>query len=148
MSEIANGRCLCGEVTFEFSGDPKWVVNCHCETCRRNTSSPMTTWISVPNDAFRFTNGTLSSYRSSPGVTRKFCPACGTPISFETDKMPGEVHLYAASMIDPNAFRPTAHVFEEERLSWFDVFDDLPRFATTRRGGKAEPTHFGPNNPS
>jgi len=143
MSDI-NGHCLCGEIQFSYQDEPNWVLNCHCESCRRATSSPMTTWISVPNENFRFVSGTPSEYASSPGVRRTFCPNCGSPMSFETEKMPGEIHIYAASLENPETVTPTCHVFESEKLGWFDTHDDLPRYATTRLGGKADPTHFGP----
>ena len=29
---------------------------------------------------------------------------------------------------DPERMVPTSHAFEPERLSWFDIADDLPRF--------------------
>lgn len=144
MTDRIEGRCLCGAITFAYSGDVNWVLNCHCETCRRATSSPMTTWISVPLENFTLTSGTPSRYSSSPGVSRMFCPTCGTPLSYEGDKMPGEIHLYAASLNDPNAVEPTCHVFESEKLDWFDAHDTLPRYATTRKGGTVEPDHFGP----
>ena len=47
---IANrrGHCLCGAIEYQFDEQPNWVAHCHCESCRRATSSPMTTWVSVP----------------------------------------------------------------------------------------------------
>ena len=47
-----SGRCLCGTIAFQYAGAPNWTVHCHCESCRRATSCPMTTWISVPRSAF------------------------------------------------------------------------------------------------
>jgi len=143
MSDI-RGHCSCGEIRFLYRGDTKWELHCHCESCRRATSSPMTTWISVPNENFEFTSGTPSEYASSPGVVRRFCPNCGSQLSFETEKMPGEIHLYAVSLENPSVVTPTCHVFEGEKIEWFDVHDDLPRYRTTRMGGKLEPDHYGP----
>ena len=121
------GRCLCGEVTYEFDGTENWRAYCHCESCRRNTSSPVTAFFGVPRSAFRFTGGAPAAYASSPGVRRLFCGRCGSPMAYESDRWPDEIHLYAASLDDPEAYRPQAHVHIAERLSWFDVRDDLPR---------------------
>ena len=44
---MTRGHCLCGQVTFEFTGSPLWCGHCHCESCRRATASPFTTWIGV-----------------------------------------------------------------------------------------------------
>lgn len=104
----------------------------------------MTTWVSVPNEAFCWEEGEPAHYSSSPGVVRHFCDQCGTPLSYIGERMPGEIHLYLASLDNSEQFAPTAHVFESERLNWFEVHDELPRFETTRKGGAAEPTHYGP----
>ncbi|MDX2201492.1 MAG: GFA family protein [Hyphomicrobiaceae bacterium] len=135
------GRCLCGAVRFRYRGAPNWMLHCHCESCRRATSSPMTTWISVPREAFEI-SGPLKTYASSPGVTRSFCAECGSPLSYENVRMPGEIHLYAASLCDASEVTPSRHVFTQEQLPWFEVDDSLPRFATTSRG--AVPVRIGP----
>jgi hypothetical protein len=121
------GHCLCGSVTYEYSGPENWRAYCHCESCRRNTSSPVTAFFGVPRGAFRFTGKAPAGYRSSPGVQRLFCADCGTPMAYESDRFPEEIHLYAASLDDPEKFAPQEHVHCAEQLSWFDVRDDLPR---------------------
>ena len=138
-----SGHCLCRAVQFEFQGVPNSTYHCHCESCRRATSSPVTTWINVPKSGFRFTKGAVAIFSSSPGVRRGFCPACGSPLLYENDKMPDEIDLYAASLSNPAALTPTRHVFTQEQLPWFEVHDDLPRYATTMRSG-APPVRHGP----
>lgn len=140
-----SGHCLCGAVAFEYSGPPNWVVHCHCESCRRATSSPMTTWVSVPRRALRFTRGRPRDFRSSPQARRSFCADCGSPLTYEPDSAPEEVHLYAAALEDPNAVAPSRHVFVEEQLDWLEIDDDLPRYATTG-AGEARPVRHGPRD--
>jgi hypothetical protein len=130
------GKCLCGAVSFEFSGAENWRAHCHCESCRRNTSSPFTTWFGVPNEAFSFTGKMPKVYASSPGARRMFCGDCGTPIAFEHDKFPHEIHLYAASLENPENFQPDFHVYWSERLPWLHWSDGLPKYATTRIGAQ------------
>jgi len=144
-NQRVNGHCLCGSVNFEYDAEPNWVLHCHCESCRRATLSPMTTWISVPRHAFHFTSGIPRYYNSSPGVTRGFCSTCGSPLTYESDRIPDEIHLYAASLADPLSIRPSRHVFVDEQLPWFDTADALPRFAKTSRGG-AQPIRYGPRS--
>jgi hypothetical protein len=103
----------------------------------------MTTWISAPRGAFRFTRGTPAYYASSEGVRRGFCATCGSQLTYENARIPDEVHLYAVSLADPSTVAPTRHVFVGEQLPWFEVADELPRFATTSRGG-AKPVRHGP----
>jgi hypothetical protein len=138
-----NGRCLCKAVTFAFEGEPKWVLNCHCEDCRRATSSPMTTWVSVvEQNRLRFTGARPNYFASSTGVRRGFCGRCGSPLTYENDQLPGEVHLLGGALDDPGGLRPAAHIFTVDQLAWFDAADELPRYLHTRRD--AQPTHIGP----
>jgi len=123
-----SGRCLCGDVTYEFSGPENWRAYCHCDSCRRNTSSPVTAFFGVPRQAFRFTGKQPAVYQSSPGVRRLFCGRCGSPMAFDADRYSDEIHLYAASLEDPARYQPQCHVHCAERLPWFDVKDDLPRY--------------------
>jgi hypothetical protein len=141
-SSPVEGHCLCGAIRFVYDGEPVGVLHCHCESCRRATSSPMTTWVLVPRSAFRFTQGVPRLYPSSPDVTRGFCPDCGAQLTYENARIPDEVHLYAASLDDPLRVTPTRHVYVEERLAWFDTADELPRYARTSRGG-AQPISAG-----
>ncbi len=123
-----SGRCLCGAVRFSFDGKPNWTAWCHCDTCRRNTSSPATAFIGVPSDRFRHTGETPQVFESNPGVRRAFCGICGSPVSYEADRFPGEIHLYAAAMDKPGDWAPRGHVFAGEQLEWCEILDDLPRF--------------------
>lgn len=122
------GHCLCGAVAFEYDGPEIWRGHCHCESCRRNTSSAFTSFLGVPRRACRFTGAAPAVYNSSPGVRRLFCANCGTPMAYETDKYPDEIHLYAASLESPESFKPQFHVYFGERLRWADINDGLPRF--------------------
>jgi hypothetical protein len=122
------GRCLCGAVSWTYEGPENWRGHCHCASCRRNTASPFTTFMGVPYAAFRFTGAEPATYVSSPGVRRRFCPACGTPVAYEAERYPLEIHLYAASLDDPTDFAPQFHVHDAERLPWITLADDLPRF--------------------
>src|SRR3546814_7486756 len=99
------GRCLCGEVTYEFDGAENWRAYCHCESCRRNTSSPVTAFFGVSRSAFRFTGKAPAVYASSPGVRRLFCGRCGSPMAYETDRRPQEIDLYALNLEHPEDYR-------------------------------------------
>lgn len=121
------GRCLCGEVRYEYEGPENWQGYCHCESCRRSTSSPIATFFGVPRNAYRFTGRTPAVYESSPGVRRHFCDRCGTPMAYDADRFPHEIHFYAASLDDPENFAPKFHVHCAQQLPWFEVKDTLPR---------------------
>lgn len=119
-------HCLCGACRFELDGPHNWVGHCHCESCRRATASPMTTWIGHPNGQWRSTGATPAEYESSPGTKRGFCPTCGSPLFFRATRYPEEMHFYAALLTDPNAVTPQRHYHADERLSWLLLADGLP----------------------
>ena len=126
---VTKGHCLCGDVSFEFSGPTNWRAHCHCESCRRNCSAPFTTFFGVPRTAHRWTGRQPQVYCSSPGVERSFCPSCGTPMSYESTRDPDEIHLYAASLEHPESFAPQYHDHCAEQLPWIQLGDGLPRHA-------------------
>lgn len=119
------GRCLCGSVTFEVELPVLSVVNCHCESCRRQCSAPMTTYIGVTDGQWQWTGEEPKLFRSSPGVERTFCGTCGSPMSFRSQAMSGTMHFYVAAMADPEAFAPALYVAHEEKLCWFNSDDGL-----------------------
>jgi hypothetical protein len=141
-----SGRCLCGAIRYEYQGEPQAVVHCHCESCRRQTSSAVATFVIVPKSALRFTRGQPTEFTSSPGVQRSFCGECGSPIAYRSARRPDVVDLFAGTLADPTAVSPSCHVYTEEQLPWFEVLDDLPRYARLRHG--TTPTRHGPRKTS
>lgn len=127
MTETRGGRCLCGAVRFRAVGAPRFVAHCHCESCRRQTSSPFTTYAGYAAADVSFEGLPLSRHVSSPGVVRSFCPRCGAPMAYEGPRWPGEVHLFAAAFDDPASLAPSLHVNTAEALPWIHMDDGLRR---------------------
>ena len=123
---MMRGRCLCGAIRFEIDTPVQNCVNCHCESCRRQCSAPMTTYVGVLDTQWRWTREAPKIYKSSPGVERTFCGNCGTPLSFRSEKMSGVMHLFVAALEEPEKFEPTLHAAFEEKLPWLKLADDLP----------------------
>ncbi|MCF6431786.1 GFA family protein [Leisingera sp. MMG026] len=121
------GRCLCGSVTFDVDLPVLSTVNCHCESCRRQCSAPMTTYFGVEDGQWRWTGEQPKLFCSSVDVERTFCGNCGSPMSFRSQTMSGTMHFYVAALEDPEAFAPTLHVAHEEKLCWLNSDDGLPK---------------------
>ena len=121
------GHCLCTAVSFSYDGDENWKGHCHCESCRRQTASPFTTFMGVPNGSWRWTGDKPKRYESSPGVSRYFCAICGSPVAFAAERHPDEIHFYA-SLLDSNEdFLPELHYHWDERVKWVTLEDKLPK---------------------
>jgi hypothetical protein len=126
------GGCMCGAVRYEATGEPLVVGHCHCLSCRRHTGAPVVTFVAFEAHQVRFSKGDRKIYHSSPGVGRGFCAQCGTPLTWEAesnrlvDKTIIEFHI--STLDNPDAYVPDRHWFHSERIAWFDVADDLPRY--------------------
>ncbi len=140
---VTRGHCLCRAIEYEFEGPPKWVMHCHCESCRRAVSSAVATYVGVDVGQFRYLKGEPAVFESSPGVKRYFCATCGSPMAYAGARWPGEVHLFIGTLEDPTRWAPTGHAHIDERVHWFEVHDELPRYVKTAGKG-AEPVSRGP----
>ena len=145
LSETATGGCLCGAVRYRLEGAPFSVIFCHCESCRRHTGAPAVALAGYRRNQVQYTKGKPTVFASSPGVGRAFCNECGTPMTWEGDG--GEhgpiVEFLIGTMDEPNAFAPQCHIHHQERLSWFETSDRLPRYRIWHDDGD-EPYSFAP----
>ena len=141
-NEATTGRCLCGDIRFEYRGAPIETLHCHCESCRRHTSSPFSTFVVVDKGSFCYTKGAPIAFASSPGVERTHCGRCGSPIAYENKD---EFALYACTLDDVTALTPTFHIRTEEQVPWLEIVDDLPRYAQSAHD--ATPERHGPRLP-
>lgn len=138
--EVTTGRCTCGDIRYEFSGSPLEIGHCHCESCRRHTSSSFVTYLVVDRTSFHYTKGKPVIYVSSPGVERGHCGRCGAPISYENKN---ELAVYACTLDDLSKVVPTMHIRADEQLSWIEIADHLPRYELGKRD---KPVRVGPRS--
>ena len=126
------GGCSCGAVRYEVHGRPTNTMVCHCRTCRRVAAAPVVAWVTFPVERFRFVKGEPASFHSSPPVTRTFCRACGTALTYVHSDSPGTLDVTTCSLDDPDAFPPTHHSWLSHDLGWGRFGDGLPTFGEFR----------------
>ncbi len=115
---------------------PLRIVHCHCVFCRRQTGGPVATFAGFKRSIeFTWSRGAPAVYRSSPTVRRSFCRACGSPLSYESARYIDEIYIVIGAFDEPDRLPPTAHVYVGQKISCFEVADNLPRFA----GSEVEP---------
>ena len=124
------GGCMCGAVRYETTGQSFGVVHCHCHSCRKHNGAPVATLAGYKAGQVSFSGVKRRLYQSSPGALRAYCGDCGTPLTWEGDG--GDLgpifELHLSTFDEPDLLVPTAHAFYPERISWFDIADNLPRF--------------------
>ena len=118
---MREGGCLCGAIRFEAEDAPKWTSYCHCTSCRRQTGAPVAAYAGFDAGKVRFVQGEPAYFESSSGVRRGFCPRCGSTLTFEGARWPGEIHLHVGVFDDPASLAPTGQAFAEERLPWLHL---------------------------
>ena len=125
------GSCLCGDVQFQIDGELGPIDICHCRQCRKAQGGPFATNAPVPSAALRISAGAelLAEFESSPGHRRVFCSRCGSPILSKQDSAPNVVRVRVGTVNEPLNARPVAHFFTASKCNWWEIGDDLPRFA-------------------
>lgn len=129
-NNVHEGGCLCGAVRYRIEGEltPEGAGFCHCRLCQRSTGAPVVAWGTFRQDDFRFTRGTPAEFHSSALGVRRFCPTCGTQLTFHYTQGPPCLDVTLASLDDPTVFRPTYHLWTASRYHWLALGDDLPQY--------------------
>lgn len=120
-----SGRCLCGAIAAEGSGEPQ-ITACHCEMCRR--------WHGGPSVSVRFSEGiaitggedSVGWFRSSEWAERGFCKTCGSTLFYRLVET-GEIMGEAGSFALPTGLQITEHYFIDEQPDYYQFKDDAPR---------------------
>lgn len=122
-----NGTCLCGDITWEVSGDFSMLVNCHCSICRKVHGSACATFVAVPGENFRWTSGEdkIANYASSDKGERPFCPRCGSVVA---SVLNGDGFMPAGNMDGPINRPLDSHIFVADKACWYEITDDAPCF--------------------
>ena len=123
------GGCHCGAVRYAVSGEPKHVALCHCSDCRRSAGAPMVSWAAFAQDELTVTQGEPITFNSSGTALRSFCGTCGSGLFYRNAEfLPGIVDIQSATLYDPDAMPPGAHIQVAERLHWMETAHELPTF--------------------
>ena len=120
MATEGRARCMCGGVQIRVVFPSRFCAHCHCESCRRAHAAGFVTWVGFRSGQVALTRGNelLQAYESSPGTRRTFCRACGTRLTFESDKWPGETHVPLACFDTPVDRMPSGDAFANEHAPW------------------------------
>jgi hypothetical protein len=121
-----SGSCQCGAIRFQIEGKPKWVAHCHCADCRRATGAAASTYVGSEREQAKFLAGTPKAYHSSKGVRRTFCGDCGSPIAYEGERWPSEIHFFVGLFERADDLVPQVQVYEAEKMPWLHIVAEDP----------------------
>jgi hypothetical protein len=117
-----HGRCLCGHVSYEYTGSVGPANYCHCEDCRRCTGSAFNIGVRFDLGEFRIVSGSPKGFttqgESGRELTRHFCPECGSPIFTSSPKHPDYVYVKAGGLDDPLIVEATHQNWVGSAVPW------------------------------
>ena len=126
--QVFEGGCLCAAIRYRSTVTPVRGVICHCSMCRKHSGAPVLAFVHFPHDAFSWVKGEPTRYRSSRYAERGFCPRCGSTLSMHEEVLEDRVQVTLGSLDEPARAKIDDHVWTDDRVAWFEVEDDLPRY--------------------
>ena len=129
---MANGRCLCGEVRFNISGELSKMTHCHCSMCRKLHGSLFATMMHAEELIYSQGEDYIQTHAASSNLTRAFCKKCGSSLPEKSAR--GGYYVPAGLLDDDPGVRPTSHIFTESKADCYAITDNL-----------AQHVHYGDN---
>ncbi len=123
------GRCLCGSVSFEVSGDLPAGWACHCDQCRRWSSHFLATTSPQLKDLKIHGEKNLKWYQSSEKARRGFCKNCGSPLFFDpADKDKHQwIGISLGAFDKPTKVKLSQHIYVAEKGDYYEITDGIPQ---------------------
>lgn len=127
---ILEGRCACGETTFQSKGFPQHLDFCYCTTCQQVTGAPFGAWTGIKRDNVTW-EGPAAKYRVSDIATRSLCVQCGATLTIQYDCYPDKTHVAAGIITKGAELLPKVgmHIFVKSKPPWYTIPEDgVPRY--------------------
>ena len=121
---IRTAACRCGQLTATVTGKPVRVSVCHCLECQKRSGSAFAFQARWPDaqvtHAGDFREWSHTGDSGGTGVFR-FCPICGSTLSYVIDQMPGVTAIAVGAFADPDFPPPEYSVYENRKHRWLAV---------------------------
>ncbi len=91
--------------------------------CQKAFAGPFGALVTVNVADLTWTRGQRATFQSSDAITRGFCAACGTPLTFEWSA--DKIDLAVFAFDDPSAVAPVVQLAVEGRPTWMEPRPDM-----------------------
>lgn len=135
MTDKKTGSCLCGEVTYEYSGDVEVFQYCHCTRCQKITGSAHASNIIIDPDQFNWLTGEalVGRYevKEAKHFATSFCKKCGSTLPWLTQSNKAFV-IPAGTLDNDPEIKPIHNIYVANKAPWYKDpaslvhYDELP----------------------
>jgi hypothetical protein len=124
MAEIHTGKCYCGAIEIEASGEPLDMGYCHCGNCRRFSTAPVSIFTLWKPENVKIAKGgqSLGKFKSSEISERRYCTKCGGHVMIDHPTLGlADIRVSLSGLV----FKPTVHLNYSETV--LPIKDGLPK---------------------
>lgn len=126
---MLRGKCLCGAVSVEVSGELEHSAEaCHCSQCRKQSGHFLAA-VNVRRNALKIHGADrITWYRSSDKVQRGFCSVCGSSLFWNPTIEGYEFTAVAMGLFEsPTGIRLARHTFVGDKGDYYEISDNVPQ---------------------
>ena len=131
QDEKISGSCLCGDVTYEFTGPVKVFQYCHCTRCQKITGTAHASniiidpvhfkWVKGENNVGRYELAEAKHFASS------FCKTCGSTLPWITQSQKAMI-IPAGTLDNDPKVKPIHNIFYADKACWYENVDTLVKY--------------------
>ncbi|KAJ5090469.1 hypothetical protein N7532_009153 [Penicillium argentinense] len=131
---MPSGSCFCGNLKYEFAGEPQAMALCYCLSCQKISGSTHTANFMVPGDTFHLTTGLEKTctqrHETGMNLTVHFCDKCGGIIYKTADnaEFSGMAVVQAGTVDDLDLVqktKPAMELFTKYRAPWIQELEGV-----------------------
>ena len=127
------GSCLCGEVTYEVTGEPTRQGNCHCKTYKKATGTVYATIVFYKEDQISQLSGETNSYQYMSDKrntkTKLFCNKCSSVVFGKNSCPPGIKSIYVGTFDDASFVKPTFNLYTSRAFPFVPIDEKLDSYS-------------------
>ena len=121
MMTNRTATCRCGQLRAVCQGEPVRISVCHCLACQQRTGSAFGAQARWPDQKVTLTGKFQTWTRTADSgnrATYRFCPTCGSTVTYVMEGWPGLTAVPLGAFADPTFPPPRFSVWENRKHPW------------------------------